>query len=47
MKNIPYDYLYLGFALAFFADLSFLNWKFYAILIPFAVFETFKNFKKN
>lgn len=46
MKKFPYDYIYLGFALSFFADLSLLNWKFYAILIPFAILETIRNFKK-
>jgi len=25
---------YLGFALAFFANISFLQWEFYAILVP-------------
>jgi hypothetical protein len=46
MKKLPYDYLYLGFALAFFADLSFLDWKFYAILVPFTILETLRNFKR-
>ena len=46
MKKLPYDYLYLGFALAFFADLSLLDWKFYAILIPFTILETLRNFKR-
>lgn len=46
MKNIPYEYLYLGFALSYFAKLTFLDWKFYAILIPFVLLGTHRNFKK-
>jgi hypothetical protein len=40
-------YIYLGMALDFFANLSFLNWKFYAILIPVIILETFANHKTN
>lgn len=46
MKKLPYDYLYLGVALSVFADLSVLDWKFYAILIPFTFLETLRNFKR-
>lgn len=46
MKNFPYDYLYLGIALAAFAKLSVTDWQYYAILIPFALLETIRNRKK-
>ena len=46
MKNFPYDYLYLGITLFAFAKLSFTDWQFYAILIPFALLETIRNRKK-
>lgn len=46
MKKIPYEYLYLGFALCCFAKLSSLDWQFYAILIPFIILETIRNYKK-
>lgn len=45
MKNIPYDYLYLGFALSYFAKLSLLDWQFYVILIPFTFLEVIRNRK--
>jgi hypothetical protein len=38
-------YIYIGVALNIFADLDFLNWRFYAILIPIAILETFANYK--
>jgi len=47
MKKLPYDYMYLGFALAFFTNLSFTDWKIYAILIPFTILETNRNFKNK
>lgn len=47
MKNLPYEYIYLGFALSAFANLTFLDWKFYAILIPFVLLETFRNRKEK
>jgi len=32
---IEYGYgFYLGFALAYFADISYLQWEFYAIIVP-------------
>jgi hypothetical protein len=46
MKNFPYDYMYLGFALSFFANLFITDWRFYAVLIPFAILEKIRNFKK-
>ena len=45
MKNIQYQYLYLGSALAYFANISFLNWRFYAIVVPFVVLDVIKNYK--
>lgn len=48
MKNIPYEYLYLGFALSVFADLHIFNWEFYAIIVPFVLLESFRNkYKKQ
>lgn len=29
--------MYLGFALAHFANINFMNWRFYVILIPFFI----------
>lgn len=46
MKNLPYDYFYLGFALSIFANLSLTDWEFYAIILPFCLLETFRNYKK-
>lgn len=37
MKNLPYDYFYLGAALSIFADLNFMDWKFYVIVVPFVI----------
>jgi len=46
MKNIQYQYLYLGAALGLFAELSFFNWEFYAIIAPFTILDSIKNYKK-
>lgn len=27
--------LYLGFSLSYFANINFMNWKFYVIIVPF------------
>ena len=42
MKNLEYQYLYLGGALLYYANISVLNWKFYAIVIPFIVLDVIK-----
>lgn len=46
MKNIPYEYFYLGLALSSFTNISVFNWEFYAITIPFTILEITRNFKK-
>lgn len=40
-------YIYLGIALNAFANLNFMNWRFYAILIPVAIIESFINYKND
>lgn len=35
---------YLGFALTFFADISFLQWEFYAIAIPVFIFAEIRSY---
>ena len=47
MKNIQYQYLYLGGALLYFGNISVFYWKFYAIVIPFIVLDVIKNNKKK
>lgn len=44
--KIRYDYIYLGIALNVFAKINIIDWEFYAILVPFAVIDTFFNYKK-
>jgi len=46
MKNLPYDYFYLGFALSAFSNVQVMDWEFYAIIIPFIFLETFRNYRK-
>jgi hypothetical protein len=38
---------YLGFALAQFANIDFLNWKFYAIIVPFFILVLITGFNKE
>ncbi len=43
MKNIRWDALYLGFMLSYLGNMNFMNWRFYAILIPFGVLNVLIN----
>jgi hypothetical protein len=38
---------YLGFALSYFANVSWNNWQFYAIVVPFFILERINNFNKD
>lgn len=46
MKNIHYQYIYLGGAILYFADISCFNWKFYAIVVPFLILDVVKKYEK-
>ena len=39
--------LWLGFSLAHFGNISFLQWEFYAIIIPFYILVKLTNFNNN
>lgn len=39
--------LWLGFSLAHFGNISFLQWQFYAIVIPFFILVKITDFNKN
>jgi hypothetical protein len=38
---------YLGFALSAFANISWDQWEFYAITVPFFILDTISNFNKS
>lgn len=46
LKNILAP-AYLGFALSYFANVSWDNWKFYAIIVPFFILAKISNFNKE
>lgn len=45
MKYIAWEFLYLGFALAHFANLTLSDWETYAIMVPTILISSFRNIK--